>query len=206
MLLTYPELDIYPERGPAEYYGIPESGEGSAVPAWPDAPGPRVLAYLYGYHRHLAAITDALAASGAATLAFARNADSGITARHESGGLRFSAQPMAVSRLLPQCDLVLCHGSHQMTAQALLAGKPVLMLPTQLEQFLIMRRVVRFGAGLGIAPDIPDPDIGAAVRALMRDPRHAAQATGFARRYRTHRRTAALETMVRRVEQAIAGS
>src|SRR6266568_5871137 len=30
MLLTYPEFDNYPERGPCDYYGITESGEGKA--------------------------------------------------------------------------------------------------------------------------------------------------------------------------------
>ena len=32
MLLTYPELDIYPERGPCDYYGITDSGEARPFP------------------------------------------------------------------------------------------------------------------------------------------------------------------------------
>ena len=53
MLLTYPELDIYPERGPSDYYGITDSSEGKAAPAWPEGDGPRVFAYLYGYYKGL---------------------------------------------------------------------------------------------------------------------------------------------------------
>jgi UDP:flavonoid glycosyltransferase YjiC (YdhE family) len=91
-----------------------------------------------------------------------------------------------------------------MTAQALLAGKPVLLLPTQLEQFLIMRRLVRFGAGLGIAPEVPNADYAAALAALEADRGYAEKALDFARRYAGHSRGAALATMVARIEAALA--
>ena len=151
MLLTYPELDIYPERGPAGHSG--------------------------------ASLDARLNRSG--------------------GCVAISDEPMAVSRLLPQCDLVVCHGSHQMTAQALLAGKPVLLLPTQLEQFLITRRVVRAGAGLGVAQGVPQPDFAAAFAELAK-PAYAARAVEFAARYQAHDRGAALATMVKRCEAALA--
>jgi UDP:flavonoid glycosyltransferase YjiC (YdhE family) len=110
---------------------------------------------------------------------------------------------MSVSRLLPQADIVVSHGSHQMTAQALLAGKPVLLLPTQLEQFLIMRRLVRFGAGLGIAPEVSNADYVSALKALAEKGQYAAKARGFADRYAGHARGAALATMIARIEAAL---
>ena len=205
MLLTYPELDIYPERGPADYYGIPQSPEGPAVPEWPAGSGPKVFAYLYGYYAHLGRLADSLAASGCRANVFARGVDPEILARHAGGTVAFSPEPMAVSRVLPQCDLVLCHASHQMTAQALLAGKPLLMTPTQLEQFIIMRRVVRQGAGLGIAPDTPDADVGAAVRELLANPVYARNAVEFRERYSRHEPREALATMSDRIERSIPG-
>ena len=90
-----------------------------------------------------------------------------------------------------------------MTAQALLAGKPVLLLPTQLEQFLIMRRVVRFGAGLGISPEAPNPDYASALGALTEKAGYAAKAREFAERYARHERGAALATMIARIEAAL---
>jgi len=44
----------------------------------------------------------------------------------------------------------------------------VLLLPTQLEQFLIMRRLVRFGAGLGIAPEVSNADYASRSRRLRK--------------------------------------
>jgi len=204
MLLTYPELDIYPERGPAEYFGIPFSGEGSAVPDWPKGRGPRVFGYLYQYYAGLPRLLEALAQLDMPTLLLCRGIDASLKQRFSEGSVRVVEEPMAVSRFLPRCDLVICHGSHQMSAQSLLAGRPLLMLPTQLEQFLITRRVVRYGAALGVVADEPDADYAAALEALTQAPKYAEFAQAFARRYADHDRNAALETMVRRCEAALA--
>jgi UDP:flavonoid glycosyltransferase YjiC (YdhE family) len=173
------------------------------VPDWPAGQGPKMLAYLYGYYAHLATLAESLAGSGARVLVFARGVSEEIRSRHRRGPVFFSDEPLAVSKLLPQCDAVLCHASHQMTAQALLAGKPLVLAPTQLEQFIIMRRVVRQGSGLGLAPDTPNPDLAAALRELLGNPKYAANARAFADRYRDHSRDAALQTLVRRIEGAL---
>ncbi|HTF13744.1 MAG TPA: nucleotide disphospho-sugar-binding domain-containing protein [Burkholderiales bacterium] len=203
MLLTYPELDIYPERGPSDYYGITDSGEGKAVPDWPPGAGPRLFAYLYSYFKGLDPLLAAIAASKSPALVFCRGIDPKLREKYEGGSIRFPAEAMSVSKMLPQADAVVCHGSHQMTAQALLAGKPVLLLPTQLEQFLIMRRLVRFGAGLGIAPEVPDADYASALEALAAKAGYAAKAREFADRYARHERGAALATMTARIEAAL---
>ena len=203
MLLTYPELDIYPERGPSDYYGITDSGEGKAVPDWPPGAGPRLFAYLYSYFKGLDPLLAAIAASKSPALVFCRGIDPKLREKYDGGSIRFPAEAMSVSKMLPQADAVVCHGSHQMTAQALLAGKPVLLLPTQLEQFLIMRRLVRFGAGLGIAPEVPDADYASALRALAAKAGYAAKAREFADRYARHERGAALATMTARIEAAL---
>jgi len=203
LLLTYPELDIYPERGPAEYYGVTQSAEGSAVPAWPEGRGPKVFGYLYNYFTGLEPLLAALARLQARTLLLCRGAHPALVGKHAGGSVRVLNEPMAVSRVLPQADMVACHASHQMTAQALLAGKPLLMLPTQLEQFLIMWRVVRLGAGLGVDPAVPDADYAKAVGELA-GPAFASKAQAFARKYAAHDPEAALATLAGRVEAALA--
>jgi len=205
MLLTYPELDIYPERGPCDYYGITDSGEGKAVPDWPQGSGQRLFAYLYSYFGGLDPLLAAIAARRQPALVFCRGLDPKLRDKYRDSSIRFTAEPMAVSRVLPQADMVVCHASHQMTAQSLLAGKPVLLLPTQLEQFLIMRRLVRFGAGLGIAPELPNADYAAALAAMEANRGYAEKAQDFARRYAGHSRNAALATMVARIEAALPG-
>ncbi len=205
-LLTYPELDIYPMRGPADYYGIPFSGEGTLVPPWPKGAGPRVFAYLYSYYEALPALLEALAALDAPTLLLCRGIDRALREKYRGGPVHLSDEPMSVSRLLPDADLVISHGSHQMTAQALLAGKPVLALPTQLEQFLITRRVVRFGAGLGVAPGTQQPDFRAALSELRTNPAYRGRAQEFAGRHGAHDRGRAMASMLERCEAALRGA
>jgi UDP:flavonoid glycosyltransferase YjiC (YdhE family) len=203
MLLTYPELDIYPERGPSDYYGITDSGEGRAVPDWPSGAGPRLFAYLYTYFKGLDPLLAAIAARQQPALVFCRGIDPKLKEKYAGSSIHFPSDAMSVSRVLPGADMVICHASHQMTAQALLAGKPVLLLPTQLEQFLIMRRLVRYGAGLGIAPEVPNADYPSALKALAENAEYAAKAREFAGRYAGHSRAAALATMVARIEAAL---
>lgn len=203
MLLTYPELDIYPERGPSDYYGITDSGEGRAVPDWPESAGPRLFAYLYAYFKGLDPLLAAIAARRQPALVFCRGIDPKLREKYAGSSIHFPSEAMSVSRVLPSADMVICHASHQMTAQALLAGKPVLLLPTQLEQFLIMRRLVRYGAGLGIAPEVPNADYPSALKALAENREYSAKAREFAGRYAGHSRRAALATMVARIEAAL---
>src|SRR5579864_6224133 len=132
MLLTYPELDIYPQRGPSEYLGITNTSEGTAMPAWPSGEGPRVFAYLYHYYKGLEPLLSSLAGLKWPALVFCRDIAPALKEKYGGGALQFSDEPMSVSKLLPQSDIIVCHGSHQMTAQALLAGKPALLAPTQL--------------------------------------------------------------------------
>jgi hypothetical protein len=69
-----------------------------------------------------------------------------------------------------------------------------------------MRRLVRFGAGLGIAPEVPNADYASALKALAENPGYAEKARDFAKRYAGHSRAAALATMVGRIEAVLPSS
>src|SRR5205823_4327822 len=43
---------------------------------------------------------------------------------------------------------VVCHANHGTVVAALLEGKPLVMLPSQLEQAMTARRVIKLGAGV----------------------------------------------------------
>ena len=56
--------------------------------------------------------------------------------------------PVDMGQALAQADAVLNYGSTTTVAQTLLAGKPQLMLPSDVEKILVARKVVEQGAGL----------------------------------------------------------
>jgi len=199
LLQTYPELEMYPERGPSEYFGIVPV-EDRPMLQWPEGT-PRILAYLYPYYEHLDALLDAVGRFARSSVIVCLDVPLHLRDKHKSESVVFADRLLDFQRMANDADLVVCHGSHQATAEALLAGKPLLLLPTQVEQFLTTRRVVRQGAGLGIMPAVPDPDFSTALRTLLSDPTYPARAREFSRRYSSHQRDAALEALAARCER-----
>lgn len=183
LLLTYPELDIYARSEPATYLGIVPTGEGGGTPTWPRGSGPRVFAYVQNSYPGTERLTRSLRALDVPTLAFVRGLIAADCARLGSESVVVTSSPMSVAQMLPQADLVICHASHQMTAQALLAGKPLLLLPTQVEQMLNARRVERIGAGIGVAPYTDQSDFDTPLAILVENQDYGAQASAFAGRY-----------------------
>jgi len=111
---------------------------------------------------------------------------------------------MSVAQMLPQADMVICHASHQMTAQALLAAKPLLLLPTQVEQMLIARCVERMGAGVAVAPASARTDFALPLAILAEGKGHSERARAFAARYGRLDRAAVLAGIADRCEQRLA--
>src|SRR5690606_1471762 len=144
-LLTLPELDPYPARRTADYWGLLAEPAGGMAPDWPAVPGPKIFAYLHPFAT-LPALLEALRNSSAASLVYLpeRAAD---YARFAAPNLRIVDRPLDMARIGAECDLGISHGSHGTTAALLLAGKPLLILPLHLEMRLTGERVSQLGAG-----------------------------------------------------------
>lgn len=80
-------------------------------------------------------------------------------------------------------DLVLCNGGSPTTQQALVAGKPVLGIPGNMDQFLNMDGMQRLGVGLLLRPERLEPAaISAGIHDLLANPRYRTAAEAFAER------------------------
>jgi UDP:flavonoid glycosyltransferase YjiC (YdhE family) len=63
----------------------------------------------------------------------------------------YADAPVSLPQALAEGDLCVCHAGEATLAQSLLAGVPLLMLPSHTEQFLNARRVAMSGAGYNAA-------------------------------------------------------
>jgi UDP:flavonoid glycosyltransferase YjiC (YdhE family) len=201
-LLTYPELEMYPERGSSEYFGIMPPASHRVVD-WPEGE-PRLLAYLNPDYRHLPALLEAIGRCAGAAVVVCPGIDAALAANFAGGATTIVAELLDFPRMARGAHAVVCHASHQTTADALLEGRPTLLLPIQVEQFSTMRRVVRYGAGLGVLHDVEKPDFERALTSLLESPQYAARAQAFAARYRGHNRSAALRSLIERCERLAA--
>ena len=202
--LGVPETDPYGPRDAAIYVGPSNRGTGTALPAWPDGPGKRVLVYLRGDYRHAEATMNALAARGARVIAYVPGADQKLVQLMTTLGVAVAAEPVDMVRLLRQADICVANGPGTALA-ALQAGVPVLMLPTQLENFLFALALQRKGVGAVIHPDQASPDFAGALADLLAGDKYAAGARAFAERYPDTTVGTIAEQVVARIEALTAG-
>lgn len=186
LLCTWPEMDHY-QRGalPAgqRYHGpnfLPSWGE---TPVWPEGQGPQVFAYLRTTHPDHAALLQALADAGCRTLCYMPEVAAGKPPPVVSPHIRYSAGPVHLGQALPACKLVICHGGEATLAQALLHGVPLMLLPTQAEQFLMSQRMEDAGVAINVAARPRPSAFGPMLDVLLKQPGHAAQARALAQRH-----------------------
>jgi UDP:flavonoid glycosyltransferase YjiC (YdhE family) len=182
VLFAYPELDHYREREPgADYWGVPPAPSGEPV-SWPDPPThKRIFAYLKPFAT-IEALFEVLAGSGASVLVYAPGLPDDVRARHASPSLSFLDRSADILQVAHECDLAVSHGGIGTVAHVLLAGRPLLLLPLQLEQLLISQRIVELGAGL-LTVERSAATLKTMIAALLEDARHREAAEAFARRH-----------------------
>lgn len=146
-LCTFKELDHYPARADSSvHYGILSARRFQSLP---DAPCD-VFAYLRNGPQ-TEAVVAALAQSGMRCLVYWPDAPDSNHRRHQSAKMSFADRAVALDKVVGGCRYVVGYASHHLTAEALLAGKPLLLMPLFLEQELTARAVERMGAGVSLA-------------------------------------------------------
>jgi hypothetical protein len=211
LMLTFRELDHYPQRPAAElecisFCGpIASIGAGAVDPPWPGGSGKRIFAYLKPEYPHLDAILRALAAAAQPTVIYGLGAAPHPASQPAAANLVFSERPVNLETAGRECAIGICHAGTT-TAALLQAGRPLLLLPTQLEQFMGGIRVADLGAGIVINPEVPAPDIGGALARLIAEPLFAERAADFAAKYRDLSPDKILAGITARMEAVASGA
>ncbi len=200
LLCTWPELDHYDRRGGGPWLGpnLPQPAGGRAH--WPAGEGARVFAYLRHSIPESTQILQALVRRGCRVLCYMPEVAAGAPKPVDSPLLAYAPAPVALPEALAQCELVVSHAGEALVAQALLAGRPLLMLPHAAESFLMARRVEQLGAGIN-AMGRPRPrDWDALVANVLEEPGWRAAAAAFAWRYADFDPARQLEDLADRFE------
>jgi UDP:flavonoid glycosyltransferase YjiC (YdhE family) len=149
---TYAELDHYRLR-PTPRWGVLLGSEDGVVPVWPAVAGPRVFVYLKPGQAQTLPLLRVLGRMDCSTLVYCPGLAPDARDTVQGGALRFSEQPLEIGAVTAACDLVVCNAGHGTVCAALLACKPLLMVPEMLEQGITAHRVADLGAGLVAEPD-----------------------------------------------------
>ena len=97
-----------------------------------------------------------------------------------------------IARYVPSIDaepfdpaevgIVVCHGGAGLVAEALQAGRPVVILPQTYEQWMLGQRVHALGAGILVAGHFQAESLRCALREIQ-EPRYKLAALAFAKKY-----------------------
>ncbi len=125
------------------WHDLPEQGAEAQAAAWPDKPGPKVLCYLNLVDQRYDLLWQALVSQGANVLVLAPAGAAWACKEARGWGVTVLTQRLSLGDLFPDCDAVIGHGGMGLCSMALHAGKPLLLMPTQLEQGLLAYRLTQ---------------------------------------------------------------
>ncbi|MGE5626139.1 MAG: glycosyltransferase [Bacillota bacterium] len=201
LLFTLKELDHYPDRPDGDYWG-PTHQETGVAPAWPVKNGRRVFAYLKPF-KTLSSLLDTLKQSGRPSLIYLGKGAEDLRRGYSGADMNFSDRPVDLTRAVADADLVVCHAGHGTVSAALFAGKPLLLLPLNIEQRMLSARVAAAGAGLA-APALAAEGMRQKFLRLLEEPGFTEVARTFKERYAALKVEDIPERFARLVEKLLA--
>lgn len=194
-ILGYPELDPYDMPRSERFCGRPDLSHG-APPQWPAAAGPRLFGYLRPFP-HLQPLLKALHASRLTALLYVAGVAAETLRPFQRPGLQFSPGPVHLRMAAEQCDAMLHYAPDGTTNEMLLAGKPGLLLPTDLEKGLVARSAQRQGAVI-VDAGKDEAALALQLQRLVEDERLRKAAEALAARHRHQDRAAIMPEIAAR--------
>ena len=200
MLLSFEELDHYPERKSASYLGgLPMLDDGLRE-EWPSRHDVNVFAYVRPCVV-LPAMLNGLRETAANVICVVPGIDPVLKARYETPALRIFDTYVQLAPLLRDCDLVISHAGHGVASACVLAGISMLAIPTQIEQMMLCDRIVELGVGLSLPLSGVVGGFSSALTTLLVERRFAENVQTVADRYKDHDPVRLVEHIVQVIEQ-----
>lgn len=187
LLATFAELDQYPQRRDGRYIGPIYSTPKNAGVTWPKGEGPRIFAYLEGARPEFPRVVEQMRATGWPTHVVGRVLPPVLASKLTSDTVTVSTENADVEEVLKTAGVVVCHGNYGMVCQSLLAGVPVVGLPTHPENELTCHIIERLRMGVFVGFQAPAPAATNAIHRVATDPGIRKTVAAFAKKHSGYR-------------------
>jgi UDP-N-acetylglucosamine transferase subunit ALG13 len=151
MLTGFYELDFYRDLRSSVIYGgtLPPS-DGLQSPVWIPGMSIKVFAYLKFGREQVEPVLRHLAAMQVRVVCFYSGARPEDLERYAGSSIVVSNQPFDVGKVYRDAHAIICHAGFGMVTKSLHHGKPMLLLPTQIEQQNTAIRLKEMGVASAI--------------------------------------------------------
>ncbi len=205
LLATFPELDHYHGRGNGYFIGpLPLLDEGVNL-KWPENTARRRIFLYLRPGPELKSILETLKKSGknVSVIACIPGVDQDLIESFHNESLQISALRVRLAGLLPGMDVAITHGSHGTTAAMLLAGVPMLTIPTNIEQLMLSENIQRLKIGIVVKKDKFQAQFSRALDELLTDGNYKHNVKKMAQKYAGHRGIQVVERLANTLERLI---
>ncbi|WP_028105042.1 hypothetical protein [Pseudoduganella violaceinigra] len=183
-LCAWAETDHY-GRAPEsqQWFGPAFVTPPGAAPQWPPGHGHKVFVYLRQEHPAHVAVLHALVMEGCRVLCYQPEVAAGAVPPVHATSLAYARGPVDLAAALAESRICVSQAGEGTVAHALLAAVPLLLLPTQLERYLLAARLEQAGVAVNGGRLPATVDWRSVVRSLLMDGRTLMAARGVATRH-----------------------
>ncbi len=182
-MATFAELDHYGAREGENYVGPLFTATTGQPVTWCLTDQPHVFAYLRPDSPGFENLLKALSKLSAEVIVVAPGIKPAHIQAFATPNLCILTQPVQTEQLFKMTDCVVTTGGTGTVSQCLLAGVPLLLVPQNVEQFLMGLRVEALGAGIAARNNRQEQDFAGLLEALLKKSCFRQSAQAFAQQY-----------------------
>lgn len=205
LLASFSELDHYGARLDETYIGPIYLPSRDLLIPWRESSRPHIFAYLRpsipGFSRLLQALVDMTREADVTLVA------PGIRKKHaetiSSSRFHVYNKLLGLEHFCDKAALAISYGNFGTVSQFLLSGVPTLLVPQNIEQYLLSKQVERLGAGLMVDHNRSKADFTFMLQRLFQEPAFAQHAAAFSKLYDGYLPEQAVESAVRTIKSII---
>ena len=194
-LCTFTEIDHYQRTGDKQYYG-PRNTTDAGISVKLKPSQKVVFAYLQPRTRLLEPVINSLTKLSINSVLYIPKLPGELASKlRKSKNIQLYDRPVNISQIFAHTALLINNASHGLVGEAMLWGKPNVLLPSQLEQNLLAQKTSKQKLSIALNAD-SKIDIDSAIQFALNNKELAERLKGIKQKYSHYRHEEAMASII----------